>query len=89
MTTDDRARTGSLTGSVAQRSGAELGALIEEATVDTYNEVGAVNGFLAIVDELLRQVLGHLHGAWCVHPVSVPAPVVSAHPEFTRGSRHR
>ncbi|MER7314049.1 MULTISPECIES: hypothetical protein [Streptomyces] len=46
---------------MAQRSGAELGALIEEATVDTYDEVGAVNGFLPIVDELLRQVLGHLH----------------------------
>lgn len=38
---------------MAQRSGAELDALIEEATVDTYDEVGAVNGFLAIVDEHL------------------------------------
>ncbi|MFE7622633.1 hypothetical protein [Streptomyces sp. NPDC057509] len=36
-----------------QRSGAELDALIEEATVDTYDEVEAVNGFLAIIDERL------------------------------------
>lgn len=36
-----------------QRSGAELDALIEEATVDTYDEVEAVNGFLAIIDEHL------------------------------------
>ncbi|MYY04989.1 hypothetical protein [Streptomyces sp. ATexAB-D23] len=36
-----------------QRSGAELDVLIEEATVDTYDEVEAVNGFLAIIDEHL------------------------------------
>jgi hypothetical protein len=34
-------------------STAELDALIEEATVDTYDEVEAVNGFLAIIDEHL------------------------------------
>ncbi|WUH95855.1 hypothetical protein OG900_20665 [Streptomyces sp. NBC_00433] len=32
---------------------AELDALIEEATVDTYDEIEAVNGFLAVIDEHL------------------------------------
>jgi len=38
---------------VSTRSGAELDALIEEATVDTYDEIEAVNGFLAAIDEHL------------------------------------
>jgi hypothetical protein len=38
---------------VSTRSGAELDALIEEATVDTYDEIEAVNGFLAAIDEQL------------------------------------
>jgi hypothetical protein len=38
---------------VNTRSGAELDALIEEATVDTYDEIEAVNGFLAALDEHL------------------------------------
>ncbi|CAG6393441.1 hypothetical protein NMG29_02135 [Streptomyces cocklensis] len=34
-------------------SAAELDALIEDATVDTYDEIEAVNGFLAVIDEHL------------------------------------
>ncbi|MYS24963.1 hypothetical protein GA0115240_172018 [Streptomyces sp. DvalAA-14] len=34
-------------------STAELDALIEEATVDTYDAIEAVNGFLAVIDEHL------------------------------------
>jgi len=33
------------------RSAAELDRLIEEATVDTYDETEAINGFLAVIDE--------------------------------------
>jgi hypothetical protein len=33
--------------------GRSTGALIEEATVDTYDEIEAVNGFLAVIDEHL------------------------------------
>lgn len=36
-----------------KRSGLELDALIEEATVDTYDEAEAVNGFLAVIEEHL------------------------------------
>ncbi|MFE7614494.1 hypothetical protein [Streptomyces sp. NPDC057496] len=36
-----------------KRNDAELDALIEEATVDTYDEVEAVSGFLAVIDEHL------------------------------------
>ncbi|MGC4947575.1 hypothetical protein ACLQ2N_15445 [Streptomyces sp. DT224] len=36
---------------MGKRSGPALDALIEEATVDTYDEVEAVNGFLAAIDE--------------------------------------
>ncbi|MFJ1590261.1 hypothetical protein ACIOD0_08455 [Kitasatospora albolonga] len=35
------------------KGGDELDTLIEEATVDTYDEVEAVNGFLAAIDEHL------------------------------------
>lgn len=38
---------------MSTRGGAELDALIEEATVDTYDEIEAVNGFLAVIDEHL------------------------------------
>lgn len=38
---------------VSTVSAAELDALIEEATVDTYDEIAAVNGFLAVIDEHL------------------------------------
>lgn len=38
---------------MSTRSAAELDTLIEEATVDTYDEVEAVNGFLAVIDEHL------------------------------------
>ncbi|MEE1840313.1 hypothetical protein ABZ776_01155 [Streptomyces sp. NPDC007076] len=34
-------------------SAAELDVLIEEATVDTYDEIEAVNGFLAVIEEHL------------------------------------
>ena len=35
------------------RNGPELDALIDEATVDTYDEVEAVSGFLAVIEEHL------------------------------------
>jgi hypothetical protein len=38
---------------VNTRSAAELDALIEEATVDTYNEIEAVDGFLTVIEEHL------------------------------------
>ncbi|WP_335971676.1 hypothetical protein [Streptomyces sp. CA2R106] len=38
---------------MSTRGTAELDALIGEATVDTYDEVEAVNGFLAVIDEHL------------------------------------
>ncbi|WP_335971679.1 MULTISPECIES: hypothetical protein [Streptomycetaceae] len=38
---------------MSTRGTAELDALIEKATVETFDEVEAVNGFLAVIDEYL------------------------------------
>lgn len=50
---DDRACRVANLARMSTRSAAELDGLIEEATVDTYDEIEAVNGFLAVVDEHL------------------------------------